>query len=917
MNDPDKHRLGWYFLDEKGTFALRNPHQTSALYFPLVNEAGLISSITPMLHGDIKTGQNSFLTTPVSIEDLHNSRSARNFWVLPEGDTPWSVSGISAPQIMQRFDEHSPEQVELQAGLLWHKLIRENRRVGLRAETVNFVPANEDQVELMQVTLTNVTDRPLTLTPTAAIPIYGRSADNLRDHRHVTSLLHRIFTHTHGVLVRPTLSFDERGHTPNSVTYGVLGTTAEGGPPVGFYPVLEDFIGEGGNLEWPLAVVQSCCEYVSAGEAFAGYEAIGALRFDTLILAPGASQSYLIIMAVMKASAAADELIDRYGSQVKFDKWLQHTQDYWQRKLATLEFRTADARFDRWMKWVGLQPILRLLCGNSFLPYHDYGRGGRGWRDLWQDSLTLLMMEPEGVADLLWSYYAGVRIDGSNATIIGAEPGEFRADRNDIPRVWMDHGAWPFLATRLYIDQTGDIAFLLRNQTYFKDQHTRRCQAHDEAWKPSQGLQLRTHNGQVYEGSILEHLLAQHLTAFFNVGQHNNIKLEGADWNDGMDMAAENGESVAFTALYASNLRQLGQLVRDLDGQGITEIELASELFLLLDTLDHPVSYHSVAAKNDRLAEYFDLSQHTISGKKRPVTIVMLADDLTAKAEWLYQHLSAQEWIQEDQEHGWFNGYYDNNGRPVEGLHRGGVRMTLTGQVFTLMGGIATPEQARQMVSAAERYLLDPAVGGYRLNSDFQDVRLDLGRCFGYAFGHKENGAMFSHMAIMWANALYQRDMIGQGYNVVDGIYQHCASFDASRIYPGIPEYISDRGRGMYPYLTGSASWLLLTMLTQVFGVRGHLGDLYLEPKLMRSQFDAKGRASVFTLFAGRRLNLIYHNHARLEHGAYQIEQVSIDGQRITIEHHDQAVAIARMRLSNLAADQTHQIDIVLAPSAK
>ena len=33
------------------------------------------------------------------------------------------------------------------------------------------------------------------------------------------------------------------------------------------------------------------------------------------------------------------------------------------------------------------------------------------------------------------------------------------------------------------------------------------------------------------------------------------------------------------------------------------------------------------------------------------------------------------------------------------------------------------------------------------------------------------------------------------------------------------------RGRGAYAYLTGSASWLLLTLLTESFGVKGRLGD--------------------------------------------------------------------------------------------
>ena len=39
-----------------------------------------------------------------------------------------------------------------------------------------------------------------------------RSASNIRDHRHVTSLLHRTFTNKDGIMIYPTLTFDERGH---------------------------------------------------------------------------------------------------------------------------------------------------------------------------------------------------------------------------------------------------------------------------------------------------------------------------------------------------------------------------------------------------------------------------------------------------------------------------------------------------------------------------------------------------------------------------------------------------------------------------------------------------------------------------------------------------------------------------------
>lgn len=44
--------------------------------FTLANEAGMMSSVTPMLAGDCKTGQNTYLLPPASAETLHESRAA-------------------------------------------------------------------------------------------------------------------------------------------------------------------------------------------------------------------------------------------------------------------------------------------------------------------------------------------------------------------------------------------------------------------------------------------------------------------------------------------------------------------------------------------------------------------------------------------------------------------------------------------------------------------------------------------------------------------------------------------------------------------------------------------------------------------------------------------------------------------------
>ena len=116
------------------------------------------------------------------------------------------------------------------------------------------------------------------MTPTAAIPLYGRSADNIRDHRNVTSMLHRIWTTGDGVLVRPTMSFDERGHRPNHRIYYVWGCGPSGQQPEAFFPTVEAFLGEGGTYLHPRAVFEPL-PGAPAGCTAEGREAMGAFRF--------------------------------------------------------------------------------------------------------------------------------------------------------------------------------------------------------------------------------------------------------------------------------------------------------------------------------------------------------------------------------------------------------------------------------------------------------------------------------------------------------------------------------------------------------------------------------------------------------------------------------------------------------------
>ncbi len=871
---------GWEFVGGEGDFRVENPQRTSGLYFPLCNQAGMMASVSPLLGGDLKTDQNHFLLEPVSVDDLHLKRGGRNFWIWTGDLGAWSACGHSAAQASRRFGP-GEEGAEMEAGLLWHR-VRRRGPGGLESEVTNFVPWGDDRVELMKVRLTNTSGLPLKVVPTAAVPIFGRSADNLRDHRHVTSLLHRIGTLREGVLARPELSFDERGHQPNRVSYAVLGRGPGGAAPAGFFPDMADFIGEGGTLDWPLAVVANRGDFLPAGAALRGAEAMGALRFPETVLVPGGSAAWVLLLAVLEDEAAVPGLLAAYGGEREFDRALGETRRAWSGLTGTLRFESGDQDHDRWLRWVAAQPVLRRIFGCSFLPHHDYGRGGRGWRDLWQDCLALLLMDAPGVGGSLFDNFGGVRMDGSNATIIGPGPGEFVADRNNIPRVWMDHGAWPWLTTRLYLDFSGDLDFLLRPQAYFKDGLAARGRERDALWSDDQGTRLRDSGGAEARGSILEHLLVQHLCAFFNRGEHHNILLEGADWNDGLDMARERGESVAFTALYAGNLADLAAVIRALrDRRGLASVELAGELLPLLDTLSRPLDYGSAKARRAVLQAYFDSCRHRISGRKAAVPLEALAADLEAKAAWDFARLRRDEWTGDGRGGEWFNGYWDNQGRRVEGAFPSGARMTLTGQVFPLMAGVATPEQAAKTARAVRRHLFDAAVGGCRLNTDFGGMRFDLGRCFGFAYGHKENGAVFSHMAVMYANALYRQGMAREAFEVLETLCGHCRDFEKSRMYPGLPEYLDPRGRGLYSYLTGSASWLLLTLLTESFGFRGDLGDLRLKPRLVKGQFGPDKTCAVHAPFAGRALKLLVRNPEGLEYGSYSLRSVRLAGRSV------------------------------------
>src|SRR3990167_772332 len=249
------------FIDNQGTFRVKDPQKYN-LYFPLTNQDGsILSSISPNLAGDIKRDNEHFLMPPASIEDLRsNILNRRDFFIKTDKET------IQA--------SYAREDI-LEAGLLYHKI---TKKAGpLEIEILNFVPY-DCAVEIMRVTIRNKGARPVKITPTSFIPLYGRSEKCLRDHRHVTSLLNRVYLKKYGILLKPTMVFDENGHKANEDIYYVLGFEGQKIAPRGQFPTLDYFYGDS-DIVRPDAIEKNVRPMSKKLAEFVGKESCAAFRF--------------------------------------------------------------------------------------------------------------------------------------------------------------------------------------------------------------------------------------------------------------------------------------------------------------------------------------------------------------------------------------------------------------------------------------------------------------------------------------------------------------------------------------------------------------------------------------------------------------------------------------------------------------
>ena len=62
---------------------------------------------------------------------------------------------------------------------------------------------------------------------------------------------------------------------------------------------------------------------------------------------------------------------EKYNSKEKVEAAWKQNEEHWNGEADKIKFQGNSDKFDGWLRWVSIQPVLRKIYGCSFLPYHD------------------------------------------------------------------------------------------------------------------------------------------------------------------------------------------------------------------------------------------------------------------------------------------------------------------------------------------------------------------------------------------------------------------------------------------------------------------------------------------------------------------------------------------------------------------
>ncbi|MBV1909112.1 MAG: glycosyltransferase 36 [Kangiellaceae bacterium] len=210
----------------------------------------------------------------------------------------------------------------------------------------------------------------------------------------------------------------------------------------------------------------------------------------------------------------------------------------------------------------------------------------------------------------------------------------------------------------------------------------------------------------------------------------------------------------------------------------------------------------------------------------------------------------------------------------------------LNPQSWAILSDAADENKISKMLAEVAVRLETP-FGPMMLSPAYTKMREDVGRLTQKSPGVAENGSIYNHASIFYAFSLYQANHKGKAFEVLKKMLP--TEQDVTRrgqlpnhipnYYRGAVHQFPDHaGRSSQLFNTGTVSWYYRCLVEGLFGLKGQLGDLVIEPSLP----DEWEKVSVSREYMGATFELDYLQSEQYEQLQIIVNDKPLNSNRIT-----------------------------------
>lgn len=515
---------------------------------------------------------------------------------------------------------------------------------------------------------------------------------------------------------------------------------------------------------------------------------------------------------------------------------LNEVKDFWDNKIKVVEAHTPMTSFDILQNgWLVYQTIVARMMGKT--GFYQSG-GAIGYRDQLQDSMGMKYINP----DMLKNQ---IILHAKHQFLEGDVEHWWHDDINlGIRARYSDDLLWLPYAVAEYIEFTGDYSILNENAEYLIGKE----------------LEENEHDRMDYfQKSEEKENIYEHCMRAINrsLDFKNFPKIQGGDWNDGMNSVGEKGigESVWLGFFLYSILIKFAQLSKHITRFANKETAIALN------------------------AEGKNVDVKTIKSDEKNDDY----EKLMKIAEKLKKNLNTVGW-----DGRWYKRATTDDGMILGSVNNKECKIDSIAQSWSVISGAGDNDKKYIAMESLENNLVDKENSLIKLLTPaFQNEEFKPGYIASYAPGMRENGGQYTHAAI-WATIaevmLNMPDKAMEMYKIINPI-EHGKTEELMQKYkvePYVVEadiYSVDNfaGRGGWTWYTGSSSWMYTLQVEYILGLKIRHGSLVIKPCIPKdwNEFEVKFRW----------YNAVYNiKYERKENSAEEINlevEMELDGKKI------------------------------------